>query len=264
MKSKSKNNNRSFGRAEMTKLKQMQLFYNPNISDSDSYRNSKEITFDKEESRHIVKVLRMKEGNTFKITNGKGSFFAAEIINANPKGCLVKITSEKKQALLPYQLHLAVAPTKLNDRYEWFLEKATEIGISEITPIICDHSERKVIKPERYEKILQSAMKQSLKAYLPVLNEAISFKEFINSEKTSEDLKCIAHCEETDKKSLKSVLLPKKKVTILIGPEGDFSSEEIDIAKLAEFIPVTLGESRLRTETAAVVACHSIAFVNEI
>jgi len=236
----------------------MQLFYNPNIS-----KLEKEVTFDKEESRHIVKVLRMKDGDTFKITNGKGSFFSAEIISANPKGCLVKILSEEFQQPLPYQLHLAVAPTKLNDRYEWFLEKATEIGISEITPIICDHSERKTIKPERYEKILQSAMKQSLKAYLPVLNEAVSYKDFINSEKNSEGLKCIAHCEETDKKSLKSVLKQNQKITILIGPEGDFSSEEIELAKQAGFIPVTLGESRLRTETAAVVACHSVAFVNE-
>ncbi|CAM3406787.1 16S rRNA (uracil(1498)-N(3))-methyltransferase [Aequorivita lipolytica] len=236
----------------------MQLFYNPNISE-----NSKEITFDKEESRHIVKVLRMTEGDTFKITNGKGSFFNAEISKANPKGCLVKIVSKEKQAPLPYQLHLAVAPTKLNDRYEWFLEKATEIGISEITPIICDHSERKVIKRERYEKIIQSAAKQSLKAYLPKLNEAISFNNFINSEVASESLKCIAHCEETDKKSLKSVLIPNKKTTILIGPEGDFSSEEIALAKKNGYVPVTLGESRLRTETAAIVACHSVAYSNQ-
>ena len=236
----------------------MQLFYNPNISVTTT-----EITFDKEESRHIIKVLRMKEGDSFKITNGKGSFFDAEIISANPKGCLVKILSEETQKPLPYQLHLVVAPTKLNDRYEWFLEKATEIGISEITPIICDHSERKVIKTERYEKILQSAMKQSLKAYFPVLNEAISFRDFINVEKQFEDLKFIAHCEETDKKSLKSLLLPNKRITILIGPEGDFSSEEIELAKNAGYIPVTLGESRLRTETAAIVACHSVAFINE-
>lgn len=237
----------------------MQLFYNPSISES-----TKEVTFDKEESRHIVKVLRMNQGDTFQITNGNGSFFSAEIVNANPKACLAKILSEKFQQPLPYQLHLAVAPTKLNDRYEWFLEKATEIGITQITPIICDHSERKTIKPERYHKILQSAMKQSLKAYLPILNETVSFKDFIHSEKANEGLKCIAHCEETDKKSLKSILLPNKKVTILIGPEGDFSSEEIELAKQAGFIPVTLGESRLRTETAAVVACHSAAFINEL
>ncbi len=236
----------------------MQLFYNPSISES-----TKEVTFDKEESRHIVKVLRMNVGDNFQITNGNGSFFSAEIVNANPKACLAKILSDEYQQPLPYQLHLAVAPTKLNDRYEWFLEKATEIGITEITPIICDHSERKNIKPERYHKILQSAIKQSLKAYLPILNEAVSFKDFINSEKANEGLKCIAHCEETHKKSLKSILLPNKKVTILIGPEGDFSSEEIELAKQAGYIPVTLGESRLRTETAAVVACHSVAFTNE-
>jgi len=237
----------------------MQLFYNPNISE-----HTQDITFDKEESRHIIKVLRMKEGDSFKITNGKGSFFDAEITKANPKGCLVKILSEEKQKPLPYQLHLAVAPTKLNDRYEWFLEKATEIGISEITPIICDHSERKIIKPERYEKILQSAMKQSLKAYLPILNEAGSLKDFLNSENNSDSKKYIAHCEETDKKSLKSVMLPNKKIIILIGPEGDFSSEEIALSKKSGYIPVTLGESRLRTETAAIVACHSVAFINEL
>ncbi len=236
----------------------MQLFYHPAISQS-----TKELTFDKEESRHIIKVLRMKENDTFKITNGKGSFFSAEIINANPKGCFVKIISEEVQQPLPYQLHLAVAPTKLNDRYEWFLEKATEIGISEITPIICDHSERKTIKPDRYEKILQSAMKQSLKAYLPILYEAVPFSDFVKNEANSAALKFIAHCEETEKRSFKSVLLPNRKITVLIGPEGDFSSQEIMEAKQAGFLPVSLGESRLRTETAAIVACHSTAFVNE-
>lgn len=236
----------------------MQLFYNPNISE-----NSSEISFDKDESRHIVKVLRMGTGDTLKITNGYGSFFDAEIILASPKHCTAKIMVEEKVDPLPYYLHLAVAPTKLNDRYEWFLEKATEIGISEITPIICDHSERKVIKAERYDKILQSAMKQSLKAYLPILNEATAFKTFIDSEKNKEGIRCIAHCEETQRKSLKSVIDPKKKITLLIGPEGDFSTDEIQLAIKTGFQPVTLGESRLRTETAAVVACHSVAFINQ-
>ncbi|MBT0608717.1 16S rRNA (uracil(1498)-N(3))-methyltransferase [Aequorivita echinoideorum] len=235
----------------------MNLFYNPKITEA-----SKEVVFDKEESRHILKVLRMKAGDKFKITNGEGSFFDAEIISTNPKQCIAKILSEEKIAPLPYSLHLAVAPTKLNDRYEWFLEKATEIGISEITPIICDHSERKVIKNERFEKIIQSAAKQSLKAFLPILNEAVSFRDFIEAD-FSETVKYIAHCEETEKKSLKSVLLPKKKILILIGPEGDFSTEEIELAKKNHFIPVGLGESRLRTETAAIVACHSVAFINE-
>ncbi|HLV15716.1 MAG TPA: 16S rRNA (uracil(1498)-N(3))-methyltransferase [Xanthomarina sp.] len=236
----------------------MQLFYNPNISE-----NSSDIIFDKDESRHITKVLRMREGDTLKITNGTGSFFDAEISLVTPKQCVAKILKEEKVDPLLYHLHLAVAPTKLNDRYEWFLEKATEIGISEITPIICDHSERKVIKPERYEKIIQSALKQSLKAHLPVLNEAVSLKNFIESNSSNDGIRCIAHCEEDDKNSLKSVLKPNAKVTILIGPEGDFSSEEIELSLKAGFIPVSLGDSRLRTETAAVVACHSVAFINQ-
>lgn len=235
----------------------MQLFYNPNISE-----NSIDIVFDKDESRHITKVLRMREGDTLKITNGTGSFFDAEISVVTPKQCIAKILKEEKVKPLPYHLHLAVAPTKLNDRYEWFLEKATEIGISEITPIICDHSERKVIKPERYQKIIQSALKQSLKAHLPVLNEAVSLKNFIESTSSNDGICCIAHCEENDKNSLKSVLKPNAKVTILIGPEGDFSSEEIELSLKSGFIPVSLGNTRLRTETAAVVACHSVAFIN--
>ena len=235
----------------------MQLFYNPNISE-----NSIDIVFDKDESRHITKVLRMREGDTLKITNGTGSFFDAEISVVTPKQCIAKILEEEKVKPLPYHLHLAVAPTKLNDRYEWFLEKATEIGVSEITPIICDHSERKVIKPERYQKIIQSALKQSLKAHLPVLNEAVSLKNFIESTSSNDGICCIAHCEENDKNSLKSVLKPNTKITILIGPEGDFSPEEIELALKSGFIPVSLGNTRLRTETAAVVACHSVAFIN--
>jgi 16S rRNA (uracil1498-N3)-methyltransferase len=149
----------------------------------------------------------------------------------------------------------------MNDRFEWFLEKATEIGIDTITPIICDHSERKIIKPDRFEKILQSAMKQSLNCYLPKLNEAINFKDFINQNFNGDIF--IAHCEESDRKSLKQELKPKKNITILIGPEGDFSSKEIEMAIKNKFIPVTLGTTRLRTETAAIVACHSVAFINE-
>ena len=150
----------------------------------------------------------------------------------------------------------------MNDRYEWFLEKATEIGIHEITPIICDHSERKVINTERFDKILLAAMKQSNELYLPKLNEAVTFKEFIKLER--EGLKLIAHCEETDKKTLKSVLKPNESITVLIGPEGDFSEKEIASAHENNFIPVSLGNTRLRTETAAIVACHSVVFVNEV
>lgn len=234
----------------------MQLFYNPNINE-----NTTDFTFEREESKHIIKVLRKNIGNTLHITNGKGWLFTAEITIPNINKCTAKIVSKTLQQQKTYHLHLAVAPTKMNDRYEWFLEKATEIGIDSITPIICEHSERKVIKPERFERILQSAMKQSLSCYLPKLNDIISFQDFIN-----QDFKgnlFIAHCEETDKKSLKQQLKPNTDVTILIGPEGDFSVKEITKALENNFIPVTLGETRLRTETAAIVACHSVAFTNE-
>ena len=174
---------------------------------------------------------------------------------------MVSIENSKFKKPTDYQLHLAVAPTKMNDRYEWFLEKATEIGITSITPIFCDHSERKNVKLDRFEKILQSAMKQSLHLYLPTLNQPMSFKDYINQD-FSGDL-FIAHCEETDKKSLKNEIKPNTEITILIGPEGDFSVNEIETAIKNKFIPVTLGNTRLRTETAAIVACHSVAFINE-
>jgi len=234
----------------------MQLFYNPNISETTTSFN-----FDKDESRHIAKVLRKKAGDILQITNGKGWLFTAEITLAEQKNCIVSITSKSFQPKRNFNLHLAVAPTKMNDRYEWFLEKATEIGIETITPIICEHSERKVVKTERFEKIIQSAMKQSLQCYLPKLNASIAFKDFINQDIEGQTF--IAHCEETNKKSLKSQLKSATDCTILIGPEGDFSVKEIEMALANNFIPVTLGETRLRTETAAIAACHSVAFNNE-
>jgi 16S rRNA (uracil1498-N3)-methyltransferase len=234
----------------------MQLFYNPNINEA-----TENFTFDKEESKHIIKVLRKKSGDILFVTNGLGYLFKTEIVVGSDSKCTVKIISFELAATPKYHLHLAVAPTKMNDRYEWFLEKATEIGISEITPIICDHSERKFVKTDRFDKILQSAMKQSLHYYLPKLNESISFKDFIKQKK--EGLLLIAHCEETDKRSLKSLLKPNENITILIGPEGDFSNKEITLAIENNYIPVTLGSTRLRTETAAIVACHSVVLINE-
>ena len=234
----------------------MQLFYNSDISEQNNT-----FTFPKDESRHIVKVLRKKVGDTLYITNGNGFLFTAKIAIADQKNCVVSIKNSEFKKPTDYKLHLAVAPTKMNDRYEWFLEKATEIGITSITPIFCDHSERKNVKLDRFEKILQSAMKQSLHLYLPTLNQPISFKDYINQD-FSGDL-FIAHCEETDKKSLKSEIKPNTEITILIGPEGDFSVNEIETAIKNKFIPVTLGNTRLRTETAAIVACHSVAFINE-
>jgi 16S rRNA (uracil1498-N3)-methyltransferase len=234
----------------------MQLFYNPDIDET-----TESFSFDKEESRHIIKVLRKKDSDILHVTNGLGLLFETEITLASDNKCIVEVLSIKKSPEPKFRLHLAVAPTKMNDRFEWFLEKATEIGIQEITPVFCDRSERKVINLERFEKIILSAMKQSNETYLPKLNEAISFKEFIKQK--NEGLQLIAHCEETDKKSLKEVLKPNEDVTILIGPEGDFSDKEIALALENNFQPVALGNTRLRTETAAVVACHSVVFFNE-
>ena len=234
----------------------MQLFYNPTITES-----TEVFSFDKEESKHIIKVLRKKDTDILFVTNGLGFLFKTEITLASDSKCTVKIISFEKAAPSKFKLHLAVAPTKMNDRYEWFLEKATEIGVHEITPIICDHSERKVINNERFDKILLTAMKQSNELYIPKLNPAITFKEFIKLK--NEGAKLIAHCEETDKKSLKSVLKTDENYTILIGPEGDFSEKEIALALENDFTAVSLGNTRLRTETAAIVACHSVAFVNE-
>ena len=234
----------------------MQLFYNPSIN-----KTLTSFVFDKEESKHIIKVLRKKESDILFVTNGLGYLFKTEIALASDNKCTVNIISFEKQESSKFHLHLAVAPTKMNERYEWFLEKATEIGIHEITPIICEHSERKVIKTDRFQKIIESAMKQSLHYYLPKFNEPISFKDFIKSQKSGQLF--IAHCEETNKKTLKNELKPNEDVTILIGPEGDFSVKEIQLALENSFIPVSLGNTRLRTETAAIIACHSVVFKNE-
>lgn len=236
----------------------MQLFYSPDIE-----KESTSFTFNKEESRHIVRVLRKKEGDILHMTNGKGYLIKAEISIANDKRCLVNITSVKKQQKTwNYHLHIAIAPTKMNDRYEWFLEKATEIGIDEITPIICDHSERKTIKTERMQKVLISAMKQSLKFDLPKLNKAVNFSEFINID--SNAIKFIAHCENPDQNNtLKKLIQPNQNMIVLIGPEGDFSPKEITNALQHHFIPLSLGASRLRTETAGVVVCNTTSVINE-
>ena len=233
----------------------MQLFYNAQV-----LKNDDSINFTKDESRHIVKVLRKKVGDHLYLTNGKGWLFKSELIIAEQKHCSAKIISKKHHDKKNYSLHLAVAPTKMNDRFEWFLEKATEIGIDTITPIICHHSERKFIKTERFEKIIQSAMKQSLQYYLPKLKPLMPFNDFINQK--TEGQKFIAHCEETNRKSLKSLIKPNTDITILIGPEGDFSLKEIEAAINVNYVPTLLGDTRLRTETAAIVACNTVSFIN--
>lgn len=233
----------------------MQLFYNASLDNS-----FKQFFFPSEESKHIVKVLRKKEGDILHITNGKGVLFDAEILLADPKKCMAQIISEERLVPKMYSVHLAVAPTKMNERYEWFLEKATEIGVDEITPVLCDNSERKVIKSERFERVLQAAMKQSLQTRLPKLNPIQSFEEFIV--KTGGELKFIAHCAEFEKVELRRRLAADKDVVILIGPEGDFSENEIKLAISNGFTPVSMGKTRLRTETAAIVACTTIAIIN--
>ena len=233
----------------------MQLFYDPTLE-----ATSTTCVFGKEESRHILRVMRKKVGDNVYITNGKGIIFNGKIVDPSLQACKVTITEHEKSIEPMYTLHLAVAPTKNIDRFEWFLEKATEIGIDEITPVICEHSERKVLKYHRLEKIIQSAMKQSLRPFLPKLNEAIKLNDFL--EQNPGGLKFIAHCQEGEKVELKRRVAPDKDILILIGPEGDFSGSEIDLAIEKGFWPVSLGDYRLRTETAAILACSTVRFIN--
>ena len=233
----------------------MNIFYTPDISE-------KTYTLEESESKHCIRVLRYSKGDELTMVDGKGGWYRAIILDPNPKRCVVEVIQsisdfEKRN----YHLHMAVAPTKNIDRFEWFLEKATEIGIDEITPLLCEHSERKQIKSDRLEKVLVAAMKQSLKAFLPKLNNLTTFESFLMQ--ATADSRFIAHCGEGDKPYLFNVIEPKQKVLILIGPEGDFSLSEIQNAVKKGYKEISLGSSRLRTETAGVVATQIINLVNE-
>lgn len=220
-----------------------------------------QINLDSEESFHCIKVLRMKVGETIHLTDGIGNLYEGQILAQDTKSCPVMLTSVKPDfGKRPFRLHLAVAPTKNMARFEWFLEKATEIGIDEITPLICEHSERVQIRIDRLQKIILSAAKQSLKTYLPVLHEAIKFDDFIKLDHHAS--RFVAYVEEHQPINLK-VAYQQGDCTVLIGPEGDFSRKEMDLATKSGFNPVSLGPSRLRTETAAIVACHTINIANE-
>ncbi len=235
----------------------MNIFYATSLL-SDTYQ------LNESESKHCVRVLRLAVGDKLFLVDGKGTFAEATIFDAHAKRCIVQIISRiREYNRRDYCLHIAIAPTKNIDRFEWFLEKATEIGIDTITPIISDHSERKIIKPERLEKVIKSAMKQSVKAYLPHLNLTTKFSNFLESTKNDNALKFIAHCTETEKHSISKNYKPNQNVTILIGPEGDFSPREIAIAEESGYKYLSLGNSRLRTETAGVVACAQVAFMNQ-
>ena len=235
----------------------MLLFYAPDIT-------TPLYTLDEIESGHCVRVLRLQEGDTLNITDGRGTLYDAEVVDAHPKRCSVRIVAEHHNwEQRPYGLTVAVAPTKNIDRIEWFVEKATECGIDRIIPIECAHSERRIVKLERLEKIAASAMKQSLKAYLPEIAPLTPIRTVV--EAPFEGTKLIAHCEDDAERIFMGELLKKgDKVLILIGPEGDFSPEEIALARANGFREVSLGECRLRTETAALAATMFTAFVNNL
>lgn len=234
----------------------MHLFYAPGLSDEPYY------TLSPEESHHAVRVLRLNPGNEIILVNGRGGWYHSRIISPGPKACSVEVLSLSQDIGKPaYHLHIAIAPTKQIDRYEWFLEKTTEIGISEITPLICDHSERRDVKTDRQMRIVIAAMKQSLKAFHPVIHEPASFKNFIKN--SFPGAKTIAHCQPGLRQGLDKTIQANEPVTILIGPEGDFSDAEIAVAREHGFLPISLGSSRLRTETAGVVACHTVSWISK-
>jgi 16S rRNA (uracil1498-N3)-methyltransferase len=233
----------------------MNLFFTPDISGT-------HYTLSAEESMHCIRVLRHRQGDLLTLVDGRGTLYKATITEANQKSCGVEIVEsfpgfEQRN----YHLHVAIAPTKNIDRFEWFLEKATEIGIDEITPLLCEHSERKQLKTERMEKILVSAMKQSLKASLPRLNNLTTFESFISTADGSNTF--IAHCYPGDKIHLARAAKGFGKVVVMIGPEGDFSADEVMAAKAKLCREVSLGQSRLRTETAGITAVSLINVLNE-
>ncbi|MFO8236140.1 MAG: 16S rRNA (uracil(1498)-N(3))-methyltransferase [Bacteroidales bacterium] len=233
----------------------MQLFYAPEI-------NQKSYTLTPEESRHIVRVLRLKEDSPIFLTDGKGNFYEAKVAEPDARKCKVNIIRKTGEyGKRKIFIHIAIAPTKNIKRFEWFLEKSTEIGVDEITPIICEHSERKHLRLDRLNNILIAAMKQAVKAYLPTIRELVKFEDFIKQ--PQDGIKTIAVCDNQSKPHLSKACVGYDRITILIGPEGDFSASEIESALSRGFKSVSLGSARLRTETAGIVACHIANLVNE-
>lgn len=242
----------------------MELFYSPSVAEGS-------LILEEEESNHCIRVLRHRRGDIIHVIDGRGTLYECEITDDNAKSLSFRIVSRTEEyGTHPYHLHLAVAPPKNIDRFEWFAEKATEIGVDEITPVFGDYSERKVFKSERVGRIIVSAAKQSQKGAVPVLSEACSVRDFILSHKGDDALKMICYCDETD-----SLGVPKKPITgylaaaegkpviVMIGPEGDFSRSEVALALECGFKPVSLGESRLRIETAAVTAVAAV-YLNKV
>lgn len=223
----------------------MHLFYVPELTPT-----TKSIYLSEDESKHACRVLRLKMNDEVSLLDGVGGLYYARIEEDNPKKCLLQIIAVTHEPKPTHEVHIAIAPTKNMERIEWFVEKATEIGMTELTLIICDHSERKIVKTERLEKILISAMKQSKRTFIPKLNTVVTFSEFMKQHTQG----ALAHCEEGEKKSLQTVYQARN-YPILIGPEGDFSTKEIAAAKTNGFDFIVLGNTRLRTETAGLYAC---------
>lgn len=228
----------------------MQLFYTHQISNQKAY-------LDAEETKHCIKTLRKRVGDTLMLTDGKGGLYEAILREADKKGSVLDIVRALPVAdSRSFTLHIAIAPTKNINRLEWFLEKTTELGIDAITFVQCDRSERKTIRLDRLEKIVLSAAKQSIKATFPELHDLTSFSDFV--QKAEADFKGIAHCQRDDLTPLKALAAEPKSLVLLIGPEGDFSEREVALAKEHGFGEIGLGKSRLRTETAGLVACHTV------
>jgi 16S rRNA (uracil1498-N3)-methyltransferase len=233
----------------------MQLYYSPYAEISQT------VSLDENESHHITKVMRMQIGDHIQVCNGRGSLYEAVISGISKHNVQISIEATINSLQDPEsRLHIAISPTKNISRFEWFLEKATEIGIAEITPIISENSERNVIKPERLEKIIISAMKQSKHLFKPILHPICQFSDFLT--KNQSKVRCIAYCEDLPDNQLFKIAKPNQSTTVLIGPEGDFSQDELQMAKVSGYQPVALGNNRLRTETAGIVACQIIQDVN--
>ena len=221
------------------------------------------ISFPEEESKHIVRVLRMKEGDSFCVTDGNGSLYDAELIDAHPKRAMANLYNQRNgYDIREFKVSIAIAPTKLNERTEWFLEKATEIGVDEVKLFSSYHSERRVANVDRFKKIVISAMKQSVKSKMPIVEDMVSFDKLVKQNYDGQ--KFIAWIDDDVKEQLCDLYKKGENALVLIGPEGDFSKEEVALAKENGFVPVSLGEARLRTETAAVVACHTIQLINQM
>jgi 16S rRNA (uracil1498-N3)-methyltransferase len=236
----------------------MNIFYCSEI-------NGNKATLTAEESAHCIRVMRQQKGDRVILIDGHGGMFDAVVKSPDSRRCgleiLKSIVHDKRRN---YSLHIAIAPTKQIDRFEWFIEKSVEIGIDIITPLLCQRSERKSIRTDRLQKLILSTMKQAMVPYLPSLNELTTFSAFVNHVIGSTNNRFIAHIGDSKQKLLKDSLASQSNVIVLIGPEGDFTQSEIDLAIENDFIPVSLGKNRLRTETAGIVACNTVNLINEL